>query len=150
MTELRTTEQRTADVRKALDGQLDLWLATADRDGRPHVIAASAWWSGDRITVATGRDSRSAKNLASSRMGRLVIGSPDDVIMIDASMIDTREVPEAPSSVADGFADAVGWDPRKEPGDWVFFYLRPSRIQAYRGYSEQDGRDVMRRGEWLS
>jgi hypothetical protein len=149
MTESRKTTQRKADVRAALDSQRDIWLATADRNGRPHLIAASAWWSGDRITVATGRNSRTADNLSATRVARLASGTPDDVIMIDASLIDSRDVTQSPSSVADGFAGAVGWDPTKEPGDWVFFYLRPSRIQAYRGYGELEGRDVMLRGKWL-
>jgi hypothetical protein len=32
----------------------------------------------------------------------------------------------------------------------VFFRLRPTRIQAYRGYGELEGRDVMRGGRWVA
>ena len=49
-----------------------------------------------------------------------------------------------------GFASAVGWDPREINGDWVFFRLTPARIQAYRGYDELEGRDVMLAGRWLA
>jgi len=31
----------------------------------------------------------------------------------------------------------------------MFFRLRPTRIQVYRGYEEMEGRDVMRRSEWV-
>jgi hypothetical protein len=30
------------------------------------------------------------------------------------------------------------------------FRLRPVRVQAYRGYDELEGRDVMRDGDWLN
>lgn len=150
MTEGRTTEQRTADVKKALGEAGDLWLASADREGRPHLIALSYWWSGDRITVATVAGSRTDANISSTRRARLAIGTPDDVIMIDASLIDSRKVGASPSSIADGFAAAVGWDPREISNDWVFFHLQPWRIQAYRGYDELAGRDVMRQGRWLA
>ena len=31
-----------------------------------------------------------------------------------------------------------------------FFRLAPSRIQAYRGYGELEGRDVLNDGRWLA
>jgi hypothetical protein len=51
--------------------------------------------------------------------------------------------------VAEGFSRAVGWDPREVGEGWAFFRLRPLRIQAYRGYDELEGRDVMRGSRWL-
>ena len=44
----------------------------------------------------------------------------------------------------------MGWDPREVGEGWAFFRLRPSRIQAYRGYEELEGRDVMRNSRWLA
>jgi hypothetical protein len=44
---------------------------------------------------------------------------------------------------------AVGWDPRQIGEDSPVFRLRPVRVQAYRGYDELEGRDVMRDGDWL-
>jgi hypothetical protein len=58
-------------------------------------------------------------------------------------------VGEADSALADGFASAVGWDPRPIGEDWAFFRFRPVRVQAYRGYDELEGRDVMRDGAWV-
>jgi len=42
----RKLDQRKTDVLAALNKQADLWLATADMTGRPHLIAISAWWDG--------------------------------------------------------------------------------------------------------
>jgi hypothetical protein len=149
MGDLRGTKQRKADVLTALDSNHDVWLATADASGRPHLIAVSSWWDGSRVTVTTTNGSRSARNLTSTRLARLAVGTPEDVITIDATVDDRVRVGQADSGIAEGFANAVGWDPRQIGEDWAFFRLRPVRIQAYRGYDELEGRDVMRDGAWL-
>jgi len=146
----RTTNQRKADVLAALQKQADLWLASADKSGRAHLIAISAWWDGRQIVVATTRGSRTARNLESTGAARLAAGAPDDVIVIDVTKAGTGKPVKSDPALADGFAEAVGWDPRDIGDDWSFLTLVPSRIQAYRGYDEVTGRDVMRDGRWLA
>jgi predicted pyridoxine 5'-phosphate oxidase superfamily flavin-nucleotide-binding protein len=150
MSERRTVEQRKADTRAALNKQRDLWLATADTSGKPHLIAVSAWWDGSRVVIATTATSRSARNLGANGIARLALGAPDDVIVIDAAVADSVKVREADPELAAGFNAAVGWDPRDINGAWLFFRLTPARIQAYRGYDELEGRDVMLVGRWLA
>jgi hypothetical protein len=149
VTELRSVEERKADVLVVLEGQRDLWLATADPSGKPHLIAVSAWWDGTDLVVATTAGSRTASNLAAGPRVRLAAGAPNDVVMIDAGVVESIAANDAPE-VADGFAIAVGWDPRQVGEGWTFYRLRPTRIQAYRGYDELDGRDVMRGSAWLA
>ena len=149
MAESRTVEARKADVLASLEGQHDLWLASADSMGRPHLIAVSAWWDGTDLVIATVATSRTARNLAAGQEVRLAAGTPADAIMVDARVIETQAAGEAPD-VADGFAKAMGWDPRAVGEGWAFFRLRPSRIQAHRGYDELEGRDVMRNSRWLA
>lgn len=149
MSNSRSVAERKADVLAALEGQGDLWLATAGEAGRPHLIAVSAWWDGTDLVVATTSASRTAVNLAagSSRV-RLAAGAPADAIMIDANLVDRIDVAKAPE-VAQGFAGAVGWNPAEVGPGWEFFRLRPTRIQAYRGYEELEGRNVMSDSRWL-
>jgi Pyridoxamine 5'-phosphate oxidase len=149
MAELRSVEARKADVLASLEGQQSLWLATADSLGRPHLIAVSAWWDGSDLVMATLAASRTAKNLTPGREVRLAGGTPADAIVVEARVIETQ-VAEAAPDVAEGFAKAMGWDPRQAGQGWAFFRLRPSRIQAYRGYEELEGRDVMRNSRWLA
>jgi Pyridoxamine 5'-phosphate oxidase len=150
MSEGRTVEQRKADTIAALNRQRDLWLATADTSGKPHLIAVSAWWDGNHVIIATAAASRTARNLEANGMSRLALGSTDDVIVIDAAVANSVKVHDADAKLADGFAAAVGWDPRDTNGDWVFFRLTPARIQAYRGHDELEGRNVMQLGRWLT
>ncbi len=149
MADLRTVEARKADVLGALEGQRDLWLATADTSGKPHLIAVSAWWDGTGLVVATRADSRTAANLVVGSEVRLAAGTPADVIMIDANVVAVVPASEG-SELADGFTVAVGWDPRTVGEGWAFYRLRPTRIQAYRGYDELEGRFVMRNSRWLA
>ena len=149
MTELRSVETRKADVLAALELQGDLWLATADAEGKPHLIAVSGWWAGADVVVATTATSRTAANLAAGPSVRLAAGSPADAIMIDAQFVESAPANEA-SELAEGFSAAVGWDPREVGEGWAFYRLRPTRIQAYRGYDELEGRDVMRHAQWLA
>jgi len=145
---LRDTATRKADVLAALEKQHDLWLASADVAGRPHLIAVSAWWDGTDLIIATTGSSKTARNLAMNPAARVARGAPADAIVIDAQMIESRAVEDS-AELAGGFAAAVGWDPREVGEGWIFFRLRPNRIQAFRGYDEIEGRDVMLRSRWL-
>jgi hypothetical protein len=145
---MRDTATRKADVLAALNGQQDLWISSADSTSAPHLIAVSAWWDGQEVVIATRTASRTARNLAKNPIARLALGSPGDAIVIDARVLAARPAEES-AELATGFAKAVGWDPRDLSPGWSFFRLEPVRIQAYRGYDEIEGRDVMRRSQWL-
>jgi hypothetical protein len=149
MAELRSTEQRKADVLAALENNGSAWLATAGAAGEPRLIAVSFWWDGSHIVLATRVGNPTAHNLVASRKARLGIGSPDDVIMVDAALIDQAPAASAKSDIRKGFISAAGWDPAEEGDDWAFFRLQPVRIEAYRGYAELEGRTVMRQSRWL-
>ncbi len=114
------------------------------------MIAVAFWWDGDLLVIATGHQSRTARNLDATSAARLATGSPDDAIMIDASVVDSVPARDADEALVDGFSGAVGWNPNEEAGDWRFYRLRPVQVQAYRGYGELEGRVIMRRSRWLT
>jgi hypothetical protein len=146
---MRDTPTRKADVLAALEQQADMWLSTADPTGRPHLIPVSAWWDGTYLVVATAGASRTSRNMKMNRAVRLAGGTPSDAIMIDAEVVEIPAVDDS-AELAGSFAAAVGWDPRQVGKGWMFFRLRPTRIQAYRGYDELEGRDLMRGSRWLA
>jgi len=145
---MRDTATRKADVLAALEKQSQFWLATSDIGGRPHVIAVSAWWDGSDLVVTTTGGNRTARNMAMNPLVTLARGDPSDAIVIQAQMLDSSAVEDS-AELAGGFSAAVGWDPREMDG-WMFYRLRPTRIQAFRGYDEIEGRDVMVRSRWLA
>ena len=145
---MRDVKTRKADVQAALGRQADIWIASADESGRPHLIAVSAWWDGAEVVIATTASSRTARNLAGNPLVRLALGTPSDAIVIDARVLASTPAADAPELAA-GFFRAVGWDPREVGAGWNFYRLQPARIQAYRGYDELEDRDVMRGSKWL-
>jgi hypothetical protein len=150
MSELRSIEQRKSDVLDALAHNRDMWLATASPSGLPHLIAVSSWWDSGHIVVATTGASRTARNLDASGVGRLAVGSPDDVVLVDVTVAEAVPVGQAEPQLRDGFIAGAGWNPADEGPDWRFLRLRPVRVQAYRGYAELQGREIMRDGRWLA
>ena len=100
------------------------------------------------LSLTTSSASRTARNLVAVGTGRLALGSPQDVIVVDAVLVGSTPVARGRARLGDGFAAAVGWDPRTIDPGWGFYHLKPSRIQSYRGYDELSGRDVMREERW--
>jgi Pyridoxamine 5'-phosphate oxidase len=148
MANLRSILQRKADVRATLEQNGHAWLATAT-GSVPYVIVVQAVWDGESILVTTRESSRTARNLEQSRVARLALGDADDAIVIEATLL--RAVPAVEASPPrTAFVRAAGWDPGEQGPDWRLFVLRPTRIQAFRGYAEIDGRDVMKDGRWLA
>jgi hypothetical protein len=45
--------------------------------------------------------------------------------------------------------DRVGWDPRREPGDWSLLVLDVRRAHAWNSPSEIEGRTIVHGGRWL-
>lgn len=143
----RDAATRKKDVLAFLEKQGHYWLSTAEIGGRPHVIAVSGLWDGSGITVTTLGSSKTAKNMAMNPLVVLAGGDPQDAIVIQAQVIESVPVGESPRVLQD-WKKTMGWDP-SELGDWMFFLLRPTRIQAFRGYDEIGGRDVMVRSRWV-
>lgn len=144
---MRDSATRKADVMATLRKQGHYWLSTAEVGGRPRVIGVAGWWDGDQIVVTTLGTSRSARNMEMNPQVVLAHGDPSDAVVIEAGVIDSSMADES-AELAAGFSKAMGWDPREMDG-WMFFRLRPTRIQAFRGYDEIEGRDVMIHGRWV-
>ena len=143
----RDPATRKKDVLAALERQGHYWLATAEIGGRPHMIAVSGWWDGGDIVITTLATSKTARNMAMNPAVMLAGGDPADAIVIQGQVIDSAAVEDS-AELAEGFKKAIGWDPREMDG-WMFFRLRPTRIQAFRGYDEIEDRDVMVRSRWV-
>ena len=150
MPEPRTTAQRVEDTRRLLETAQPGWLATADPKGRSHLIACTAWWHDGEMVIATVGTTRTARNLRATKHARLALGTTDDATLLDLEATILTPVTEAPAEIADGFHQAAGWDPREIGAEWVFARFHPTRIQAYRGYDETGGSDVLRGGRWLA
>ena len=142
---MRDVKTRKVDVMTVLEDQGHYWLTSA-HDDRPHAIGVSAWWKEEQLVVTTLGTSRTARNMTPGAQVVLLHGDPADAVVIYAEVVDSSPAKDA-QEIARGFKAVMGWEPGESSG-WTFFRLRPTRIQAFRGYDEIEGRDVMKDGRW--
>ncbi|GCB43600.1 pyridoxamine 5'-phosphate oxidase family protein [Streptomyces sp. NL15-2K] len=145
----RPAKQRKQDTLHRLEHDEDTWVATADGDGgAPYLVPLSFLWDGSSLLLATPATSPTGRNLRTTGMARLGIGPTRDVVIVEGT-VDTLTPAELPEEEADLFAARTGFDPRQLSTPYLYFRVRPRRIQAWREANELDGRELMRDGEWL-
>jgi hypothetical protein len=145
----RSRAQRRADAERRLAHDVDVWVASASPDGRPHLVPLSFDWDGEALLLATPADSPTGRNLAATGAARLALGHTRDVVLIEGD-VETLELGALPPLRGDRFAARAGFDPRALATPYRWFRVSPRRIQAWREENELRGRDLMRDGRWLT
>lgn len=143
----RSGAERRRDTEHRLAHDVDVWVATASRDGVPHIVPLSFDWDGETLLLATPADSATGRNLGASRTVRLGLGPTRDVCLIDGD-VEVLEMAELPRSRGDRFAERTGFDPRGLTQRYQWFRVTPCRIQAWREENELRHRALMRDGRW--
>jgi hypothetical protein len=146
----RTNAQRMLDTLHRLEHDVDAWVSTAASDGgTPYLVPLSFMWDGTTVLVATPASSPTGRNLAATGKVRLGVGATRDVVLIEGTA-ESIGADELPGEVGDAFAAKTGFDPRLLASTYLYFRIRPQRIQAWRESNELSGRELMRDGEWLA
>jgi len=143
----RSSAQRRIDVLAKLRGDVDLWVASADEAGNAYLVPLSYYWDDSTLTIATPRASRTATNLVRAGWARVALGPTRDVVIIEGSVEAITIGTDA--SLEEAHAQATGFDPRTLAEEYVYLRITPQSIQAWREANELEGRQLMRRGEWL-
>ncbi len=144
----RSTAERIRDVQGRLEGEANVWIATASADGVPHLVPLSLAWIGECVIVATPIDTLTARHALERGHARAALESTSDVVVVDGH-VEIAALEDADEAVVNAFVDRVGWDPRDERGSWSLLTLTPRRIQAWNSPAEIAGRTIMRAGSWL-
>jgi hypothetical protein len=145
---VRSASQRRADTLARLEGDIDVWVATASA-GEPHLVPLSLAWDGTHVILATPATSPTARNTAATASVRLALGPSRDVTIIDAAG-EVVSCADAPAPVANCYATRTGWDPRDEDVPHVFLIATPRVVRAWNSVAELTGRTIMRDGRWTS
>ena len=144
----RAPAQRKLDALNRLDHDIDAWVATAGAgNGVPHLVPLSFLWDGTALLIATPSASVTSRNLQATGRARLGVGPTRDVVMIEGTVQATQAAADIPPETGDAFAGKTGFDPRELTG-YLYFRIRPQRIQAWREANELAGRELMRDGQW--
>lgn len=144
----RALDERIRDTRAKLEEEVDLWVSTSSPSTGPYLVPLSFMWDGGTLLLATARASVTGRNLLTDGRTRMSLGGTRDVVIIEGTA-DPVENDELPSETGDAFADTCGFEPRKNGRSYLYFRVRPQRIQAWREVNEVEGRDLMLDGRWL-
>jgi hypothetical protein len=144
----RSRARRRRDTEYRLTHDVDVWVASASPDGAPYLVPLSFDWDGKALLLATPRDSPTGRNLVSTRLVRIGLGSTRDVAMIEGE-VEVLEIDALPRDRGDRFAERTGFDPRAEATPYRWFRISPRRVQAWREVNELPDRELMRDGRWL-
>jgi hypothetical protein len=147
----RTSEQRKQDTLDRLEHDVDAWVATADgARGTPYLVPLSFLWEGNTLLIATPAASPTSRNLQANGKVRLGVGPTRDLVLIEGMVQQVVAASEISKEVGDAFAAKAGFDPRQLTTPYLYFRIRPRRIQAWREANELEGRELMRGGEWIA
>jgi hypothetical protein len=105
-------------------------------------------WDGRTVLLSTGASSPTGRALVATGGVRLAFGATRDVVMVDGE-VEVIDAVDLPSEEGDRFAQRTGFDPRSIRARYLYFRVRPTRIQAWREENELAARDLMRDGAWL-
>ncbi len=144
----RSTAQRTQDALHRLENDVDAWVATADA-GAPYLVPLSFWWDGASLLISTPAASPTGRNLQATGRVRLGIGPTRDLLLVEG-LVETLTEADLPAGAAEAFVAKTDFDPRRQTNLYLFFRIRPRRVQAWREVNELADRDLMRDGEWLA
>jgi hypothetical protein len=145
----RPAKQRKQDTLARLERDVDAWVASADPvTGTPYLIPLSFLWDGETVLIATPAASPTSRNLRATGKVRLGIGLTRDVVLVEGT-VEAVPAVELPDEVGDAFAAKTGFDPRRLRDPYLYFRVRPRRIQAWREVNELEGRELLRGGRWL-
>lgn len=119
------------------------WVATASRNGNPHLVPQSFAWHEGRVIISSGEGFRLTKDLLEGSQARLALGDTCDVVLIRASVEAHMPVGEEPPEVRERFATQADWDPSKLGSAFRYFLLKPERIDVWRQPDEMGDRTIM-------
>ena len=145
----RPRRQRISDTLAMLVREVDCWVATSDPDtGAPQLVPLSFVWDGRTVLLSTGASSPTGRALVATGGLRLAFGATRDVVMVDGD-VEVIDAADLSTEEGDRFALRTGFDPRSLRTRYLYFRVRPTRIQAWREEHELAERDLMRDGAWL-
>lgn len=135
------------DVLARLDGEMDIWVATADAGGLPCLVPLWFVWHEESVWLCTRLTNPTGRNLRDGGRVRLAFGHTRDVVLIDGEA-ETFALREAPAAAAGAFLAKTGWDPREDSTSYAWFRVRPLAVRAWHEERELKQRHLMRDGAW--
>lgn len=143
----RPPEQRKIDALNRFENDKDLWVASADSNATPTLVALNFCWVGEGFLVATVPSNPTARNIVAHGKVRVVVGHTRDVVLMTAAAAEL-ERENLPKEWHEKFIAKLRWDPFED--NFKFYRFTLVSVESWRTRKEQQAdRFLMRNGEWL-
>ena len=109
-----------------LTGSRDYWVGTAGATGAPHAVPVWGVWMDDRLYFGGGTEVRWARNVRANPRVAVHIGSGDEPVMVEGTVVLTDEQSDDTERVMDAYEVKYGF--RHPPPFWR---LTPRRVFAW-------------------
>jgi hypothetical protein len=124
------------------------WRGRDLQSGEPCLAPFSFLWDGERLLMAMPAASQTGRNLQASGSVRLGIGQTRDIVLIEGT-VDVLACAEISVEAGNAFTAKTGFDPRQFTGNYLYFSVRPQKLQARREAHQLSDRYLMRDGRCL-
>lgn len=145
---IRSPNERKAAALHRLEHDANVWIATANASGTPHLIPLSLAWDGARIIVATPTASPTVRNAGLSGSVKASMDSAADVVLIDGTA-DIVDRASAGSDLLRLHSERVGWQIPADGDAWSILIITPRVIRVWNSPAEIPNRTIMRHGVWI-
>ena len=135
---LDTTTPAGKRVKRRLEKEIIIWLATAGGDGSPHAVPVWFWWNGKSFLIYSVPGQKVTDIEANPKVALHLNTSPDggDVVRVDGDAKRLRRQPPAykvPAYVRKYAAliKSYGWNAESFSGQYrIALRVRPTRVRT--------------------
>ena len=135
---MRNHQERWQALEARLGRELNIFLATVRKDGRPHLVPVWFVWLEEKLYFATCARSQKYVNLRGNQRVALTLPDPEQVVIVEGEAhACTRAVTQ---TLADYFFHKYEWDFRFDDScDWRLVEVTPLRIMMWGDGLEEEG-----------
>lgn len=139
----RQKSERWRAIEARLGRETTIWIGTARRDGRPHLVPLWFVWFDGLIYIATGAKTQKFANMRHNQNVAIALPDTANVVIIEG------EAHVAPRAIIDQIAEQFfhkyEWDFRYDKSlDWRLVEIAPHKIIAWGDGYEHEGLHVTR------
>jgi hypothetical protein len=128
-------ERKVADVLENLrmvpGTEKDIWVASASAAGEAYLIPLTFYWDGTRLTVATPKRSKTARNLQRAGVARMALSPTRDVMIIEGTL--EFIAADEDDELAAAHTEAAGFDARHSGQEYVYIRMTGERRMNWPG-----------------
>ncbi len=125
----RSSERPTARIRRRLQQEKIIWVATVRPNGAPHLTPVWFVWDADRLYICISPSSRKARNLAENPQVAVSLEDGRNAVIVEG--VATHATPEEREQVAPLFLSKYDWNILTDTTYTLLLKISPRKFLAW-------------------